>query len=1024
MEAVKTLITPNIKQNECIQAVKGPVLVLAGPGTGKTFTIIRRIEYMLSNGIEPSSILCMTYSAAAANEMKARLSKETGAAAASVKVNTYHSFANEIITRYPDKFELLEGASLADEITKRSIMKEVLDEVKPQFYRTKWGDAYYFIPEHIKSADEIKFNRVTKEEYFNTLNTHPLWQGKMEALELEYKEREKNGKLVKTFLNSFEQHKKKLAKAAETWDIYEKYNEKLKQNNFIDFNDMINMVLDVFETDEELLKQAASPFKYFLADEYQDTNLAQNTILFSLLKGADTDNIFAVGDDDQIIYEFQGARTDTLEKFLLKFPNAEVICLNENRRSSQNILDFSYSVIAQDKTRLEFNPKFADFNISKKLSAGNEKINSLNKPAELHSFAEIRQENNFIIKTIKDLINSDNFPKNSKGEKELQQIAVLARENSRLNIFAELLEAENIPFQLRENKSIFDINSSLVIYFYLKALLNHVYYGDKLFGLLLSEPFSFDNADYAFLLEQNRLTNKDLITNIKENLNQRSWKNPGRVNGFIKVFDELSDLKGKLNLKELLLETVNRTGILEYFLNSDEKKSDNIYAVKKIIDEAEAFMYLHKGAWLKDFLDYIDTAFESGIKITIDREEYTQNAVQLLTLHSSKGREFEYVFMPDLTAKKWEGKRVNTGVSLPIDKNDKKADEETMRRSEQLRLLFVGITRAKHYLCLTYSNSIDAQPQELTSYLSEAVLNTNLVQTFNHTLEKDEYLQEIAKSVKKEAYDYSKAFESELRARTEKFVMSCSALNTYFSCPRQFLYADILKIPVLDEDRGSANYGSAVHGALQYAAKTVMDSGRYPDSRQFIEIFEKNLAQQKFENIEVRSVYLERGRKSLSNYYKYMLDTPPQRLFAAEYSFKYLPYNNHFLKGFIDRIEKNSDGTYEIFDYKTGEAKSKRQIADGMNYEHYLDQLRFYKAAFELENPDSKVTRAGIIFAEEPEGSFYTDLTEEDNGLILNKINEAYEGIDALKFNPPEKNERDCSFCSYKHICRLADINV
>ena len=153
-----------------------------------------------------------------------------------------------------------------------------------------------------------------------------------------------------------------------------------------------------------------------------------------------------------------------------------------------------------------------------------------------------------------------------------------------------------------------------------------------------------------------------------------------------------------------------------------------------------------------------------------------------------------------------------------------------------------------------------------------------------------------------------------------------------------------------------------------------------------------------------------------------MIETSPERIFATEYSFQYLPYKNHSIKGFIDRIEQHADGTFAVYDYKTGEAKSKKQIADGMNYEHYLNQLRFYKFAFELEHPKHKVSKAGLIFVEEPDGNFYIDLTEQDNEIIKNKIDEAYAKIDELKFNPPSENERNCTFCNYKHLCKLADI--
>lgn len=1019
----KAVITPNDKQTECIKNVDGPVMVLAGPGTGKTFTIIRRIKYMLELGIVPSSILCLTYSEAAANEMKSRLVKEIGTVASAVSVNTYHAFCNEIIRQYPNEFELLDGVCLVDEITKQSIMKDVLLELKPQFYQTKWGNSLYFIPELLKAVDEIKSNQVAKDEYFNTLNTHSAWQGKMDELQAEYIEREQKGKLVKTFLTSYDNHKKKIEKAKEAWAIYEKYDLKLKQKNFIDFNDMINMVLDVFDKNLEFLQKVSSRFKYFLVDEYQDTNYSQNKIVFMLAQGAKSRNIFVVGDDDQIIYEFQGAKTDTIEKFLKLFPDTKVICLNENNRSTQNILDFSYSIISQDKSRLEYNSEFSEKQISKILTSMNKSISDKNEKIQIHGFADNKQENNFIVDKIERIIKSDKLPLNKECEKDLSKIAILTRENSELSAFASLLEAKNIQFQLKEAKSIFDIKSSLVIYFYLKALVNNEYYADKLFGLLLSEPFSFDNADYSYLLSKNRINHKDLISNIRFGLEENYvWANPVKVKSFISIFDKLLKLRNSLNIKDLVVEVVNQTGILNFYLNNEVNKSDNIYAIKKIIDEAQAFMLLNKGCWLKDFLDHLDAAFESNIPIVIDKEDYTQNAVQLVTLHGSKGREFDFVFMPNLIAKKWESKRVNNTMSLPIDKNDKNVDEKQARFSEQLRLLFVGVTRAKYSLTLSYSNSTDASPQELTSYLTEPVRNENLVETYNHTLEKDEYLNEIALMIKKQLFDYSTAFTDELKARIENFIISPSSLNSYLSCPRAFLYSNILDIPVLDKDRANACYGSAIHKTLQWAVNYAKNNVRYPDKISLISCFEKNLNNEKFQSQNERDEYITRGLKCIEKYYKQMLETPPDRIFATEYSFNFVPFENNFLKGFIDRIEKNDDGTVELYDYKTGGAKSKSQIADGKDYENYLNQLRFYKYAYELQNPNTMVTRAGLIFVEEPDSNFYVNLTEEDNLNIKEKIEFAYKNIAELNFNPPKPENRKCEYCDYKHLCKLNEI--
>ena len=143
------------------------------------------------------------------------------------------------------------------------------------------------------------------------------------------------------------------------------------------------------------------------------------------------------------------------------------------------------------------------------------------------------------------------------------------------------------------------------------------------------------------------------------------------------------------------------------------------------------------------------------------------------------------------------------------------------------------------------------------------------------------------------------------------------------------------------------------------------------------------------------------------------------RIFATEFYLNHIPFDKQFIKGFVDRIEKNSDGSFELYDYKTGSAKPKTQIADGKDYEGYLNQLRFYKYAFETINQGSKVTRTGILFVEEPEKNYYIDLTDEDNKIIEDKIKYAYENILSLNFQPVEQSDSTCKFCKYKQLCNL-----
>jgi DNA helicase-2/ATP-dependent DNA helicase PcrA len=949
--------------------------------------------------------------------MKTRLVKEIGAIASSVSIHTYHAFCNEVIKLNPTSFELLDGLSIVDDITKQTVMAETLREYKPKFYLTIWGECDYFVSELLKNVESIKKSQITKEKYFHTLTTHPLWQGKMDELEEEKIDRETNNKAMKTFMEKYNNHKTKMGKAREAWEIYELYDKKLKQYNLIDFNDMINMVVDVFDKDEELLKRVSKKFKYLLVDEYQDTNYAQNSIVFKIAEGAGHDNIFVVGDDDQIIYEFQGAKTDTLEKFLKRYPHTQLVCLDENNRSTQTILDFSYKVISQDKTRLEFNPEFKQYNIKKSLIAKNDDVIKNDRKIKMHCFGETHQECNYIVDEIEKLINSSECPQKD-GEKNLSSIAILTRKNDELAEYAELLKGKNIRYQIKTTQSIFEMKPSILIYFYLKALYNHSYYSDKLFGLLGSEPFAFEPEDYMFLLKQNRLNHKDFIVNIKENLSH-DWQNKDKVLNFIKTYDHLKTIQASQSVKNLIISLCNETGLLEHFVNSEMNKVDNILSIKRIIDEASAFKKLNKCGGLKDFIEHLDLAFELNIPITIDKDDYTQNAVQLVTLHGSKGRQFDYVYMPNLTAKKWEKSTNKSGAKLPIIEDEKEVDDNTALMSEQLRLLFVGITRAKYDLTISYSNINNGKPVEFTSRLADVLKNNDFFEVTNHEITSKEYSLELVKSYTKKQYDYVGDFKDEIKTRIKDLRLSPSTLNSYLKCPRNFFYTYILKIPVYESDWDKANYGTAIHKTLENAVHNLLSTGSYPDLKGFIEDFNKNLANEEFETEEVRETYRKRGENSLKNYYSHFVETSADRIEKVEYSLDSVPTEYGIITGKIDRVEKNKQGEYCLYDYKTGKSKSKSQIADGKEYENYLNQLRFYKYAFETLNKGTTVSTVGLIFPEDYTGNFYYNPTDMDNDEIESKISETFERIAQMDFEPAEKDQKNCKYCSYKQLCNL-----
>lgn len=1019
MVEVKNIIKPNSKQQQAIDILNGQVMLLAGPGTGKTFTVIHRIEKMLADGVEPSSILCLTFSDAAASEMRQRLIKKMGVVASAVDIYTYHSFCNDLIKTYPDKFEMTSGVKLITDAEKISIMKECIDDANLEFFVPSRADRYFFTKNFISYVEKLKTQRVSKDEYMACIDTNPMLMPRYKELESEIYEREQAGNTKnKTKYNELEKIKTNIEKAKELWTLFELYSTKMINKNLIDFSDMINLVLTSFEEDSQFLSEVSNKYKYFLVDEYQDTNDLQNQIIFNLLDGNDEKNIFVVGDDDQIIYGFQGAKSDNIENFLTKYPNTTVICLEENNRSTQTILDFSNLIVNQDENRLENNLYFKEkYNISKKLTAKNPKIIVKDKKIKRIQFGEILQEFNYIVDDIKTLIESDFAPKTDEDKIDYSQIAIISKKRAELQTFAELLKGKNIPFQIDEGKSIFAIRSTILIYFYIKAMNNYLTSSDKLFGLLLSEPFKIDQQDYNKILEEKRLWKKDessdFIT-LMRNLN--GWKNPEKITKFLETFDYLQDYASSNNLRNAVVEIINRTGLLTYFYKSGKNRSENLAGIRKIISEATDFQNSDSTKNLSDFVKYLDDCFENEIDINLDKDSVVQNAVQLMTYHGSKGREFEYVYLPNLISSNWEDFRIPGEYKLITEDVPDKDAAQAKKDSELLKLLFVGITRAKHTLTISFADSNNGKAQQITKYL-EPTANYDF-DSEQFECSADDLTTEFYRSVSSDVFDNQKAFKNEIEERVKSVVLSPSRLNDYLSCPRKFFYVKVLGIDVEEADWDGANFGTLIHSLLERAVKVAKESA-YPTLEEILEKFRLGMDGMKFSSEAKKEKYFKQGQKLLTNYYPYFSQIPISRITDIEFSFYGVDVDGDFITGKIDRIEKNSDGTFELYDYKTGNYSSEKKIAPNEEKQNYFNQLCFYKYAYE-KLTGNKVSKVGIIYVENHEKSVDKYLTDDDMKYIETLIKDTYQNIKALKFNPIKEDKQGvCKNCVYKQLCKL-----
>lgn len=1023
-------IKPNDLQQQCIDADGKYTLVLAGPGTGKTFTIIEKIKSVIKNGTNPEKILALTFSDAAANEMKKRLDDEMEQLDSGVYMSTYHSFCLDIIKNHPQDFELPENYKVITDTAKIKLMKACIDEFKPEAYRTQKNDPYHFVGEILGNIKEIKRRRYSKESYFYNIKHNedyePALKKAIEKLHNDPKDVEKAEKNV-------ENAQRKVDKAKELWGFYELYKSKMEAEHFIDFEDMINFVLDKFDQAPMFLKEIANEYEYLFVDEYQDTNRSQNEIIIRLTENMDNGKVFVVGDDDQLIYTFQGAKLDTIERFLDKFPQTEIICLKENMRSTQNILDFAREITKQDDKRLEKNPKFEE-KICKDLKSKNEDIYKLNNPVRLTRYTHPLQETIQIVDEIEKLINSDKCPKDDDGNKDLSEIAILMSKNDELGTYAEMFKNRNIPYELKEGKNIFEIKSSCVFYYYLKMLISPEEYSDKLLKCLLLAPFKISSLDYETLLNH-KYEDTSFIDTMKKILDGKisdgkdvvKFANPEKIENFVKVYEHLQEYRTSESLKNIVLEVGAKTGIFDYFLNTEINRNESIAGIKKIVDEAVNFSDTENTIFLKDFIEYLDMAYNGDTVIKTDKAPVKLNAVQLSTYHSSKGKEFACVYMPALYDRKWEKENKTYKPSIAVHPDEYISTDRSreIKIADKIRVMYVGLTRAKHCLRLSYAQSEGEKSNSLSGLIEKAIEETKkfdekiVDEKTAPKFDEDAYWLEITKEFIKCDYDYSREFHALVDSKLKEKPFSPTAVNVYMGCPRQYFYDKILDLPAKDGNADNMHYGSAVHEACELALKYAKENGAYPDKETFIGYFTDKLHKMRLSSASEYEILQGRGEKALEKFYVQFCNTPIKELHKAEDKLEFEIDGIKF-KGVIDRIEKDSDGNYHIYDYKTGKAKDESIICIGGEHEDYYNQIALYKYFYQKKE-NCKVTSTGFIFPEEFDKNLELVLTDDECQAVYDKFIGAIKNIKSYKFEPIEEKDRKtsnaCKYCQYYYFC-------
>jgi DNA helicase-2/ATP-dependent DNA helicase PcrA len=601
----------NEPQREAVSHGDGPLLVLAGAGSGKTRVITRRIAYLLSRGVPPRNIVAVTFTNKAAQEMLSRVESLTSSETVRrLTISTFHSFCARVLRMYAEKLGYTRNFSIADERDSIRAVKLALDSLKLS--------TSVFRPASVaETISRIKNSLKAPEAYAESEN--PLY-------------------------------------AKHIAGIYEKYQEILRAGNMMDFDDLLLNLLALLGNVEEAASQLQERVRYLLIDEYQDTNLAQYGIAKLLV--AKHQNITATGDPDQSIYGWRGAEISNILEFEEDFPNAKVVRLEENYRSTQNILICAQALIENNRLRIE-------------------KTLFTNTPGgELVKKVFCRDETNeaaFIASAIKELY--------SRGY-SLSDVAVLYRVNALSRALEDSLREYSVPYCVVAGLEFYARKEIKDILAYLDLLINES--SDISFlRVVNTPPRGIGDTTIERIKEFAAARNIPLLQSARqasaiESLPKRAVE---RISSFIALYDSLLPLVKKspaAAIKELIAKLR-----YEAHLQGEEDSQNRIENVRELVSAASQFESRHKNATIVDFLQEIALAAD------VDTYDPSAGRVSLMTLHTAKGLEFPVVFI--------------CGIEEGLIPHEKSLQSRSAKElEEERRLLFVGMTRAKKLLYLTY----------------------------------------------------------------------------------------------------------------------------------------------------------------------------------------------------------------------------------------------------------------------------------------------------------------------------------
>jgi DNA helicase-2/ATP-dependent DNA helicase PcrA len=943
----------NKAQKQAVDTIEGPVMVIAGPGTGKTSILTLRIANIIKKtDTSPENILALTFTDSGAYAMRKKLVSIIGTAGYKVNINTFHGFCNEIIKQYPERFPRIIGSTAITDIDQISIMEKIIESSELKMLKP-YGDVFYYVKPALSEIKSLKREALSVDDFRKSIEKQERdFDGNDEKIHIKGAHK---GKMKGEFLKLKEQ----IEKNKELLKLYEQYEKSLLKEKYYDFEDMIVEVVKTLKSDEDLLLIIQETYQYILADEHQDANNSQNAILELLSNFHKNPNLFIVGDEKQAIYRFQGASLENFFKFKNLYPEAKLINLEDNYRSTQSILDASHSLI-ENNTNSNSYKRIA---LQAKAEKGKE-------PVHIFECSSVSDELDFVVEDIKSKISSGI---------DANEIAILYRDNKDAFPMTKMLEKTDIPFRVESDNDILkdeNIRKILLILESIHDLSND----EKLSKVLFIDFFKLNAIDIYKLFEQVRKEKAKLIDatffafpDITNKLS--TWASASHNKTFLELFEIVIRESGYLEFVLSSADSLDRMGTLEAFFGE----------LKKLIGSKGEY-------YLTDFIDHLNRVREHGILTKIGKDLNIKSGVRLMTAHKSKGLEFDVVYIINSYDGHWSNKTKRKLFRTTVSGSDNTIDDER-------RLFYVAITRARKYVAITYAKEgNDGKEQLPTQFISEI-------------LDDHKKFEEV-KSNKKQSTIFSESITHlNHEIKNKKYLqdlfleqgLAVTALNNYLKCPWEYFFINLIRLPRAQSKHQM--YGTAIHETL----RTFFDKYKVEQDmseEDLLTLFEFNLRRTLLSPADLADTIVK-GKDALKAYYDQYKGLWSRNL-ITEYSIRGVHFNvgkfDLVLKGQLDKVEFYNENEVNVVDYKTGKKKS-------TNKDNYQRQLVFYKLLLELDEKKKYIMKSGELDFIESKKKERFDITENDvlelKKLITEKANEIF----SLAFWDKKCDDKSCEYC-------------